>query len=120
MMRGTYDPEHRLRFSMMGAHMVLRAKDVYLRLEYLSRRTKMSLGEDPMERFKYGPRADGTFDPWMVKDGGYAEIEVPVTSRLTLIGREDFLRRRGNVVKTSDLRSDSAILRHTAGVAVAL
>ena len=73
-----------------------------------------------MERFKYGPRADGTFDPWMVKDGGYAELEVPVTSRLTLLAREDFLRRRGNVVKTSDLRSDTAILRHTAGLAVVL
>lgn len=120
MMRGTYDPEHQLRFSIMGAHMVLRAKDVYLRLEYLSRRTKMSLGEDPMERFKYGPRSDGTFDPWMVKDGGYAELEVPITSRLTLLGREDFLRRRGNVVKTSDLRSDSAVLRHTAGLAVVM
>jgi hypothetical protein len=118
MMRGTYDPDHHLRFSIMGAHMVLRAKDVYLRLEYLTRRTRMSLGEDPMTRFKYGPRADGTFDPWMVKDGGYAELEVPVTSRLTLLGREDFLRRRGNVVMTSDLRSDAAILRHTAGLAL--
>lgn len=71
-----------------------------------------------MSRFKYGPSADGTFDPWMVKDGGYAELEVPVTSRLTLLVREDFLRRRGNVVNTSELRSDSAILRHTAGLAL--
>lgn len=118
MMRGTYDPEHRLPFSVLGAHVVLRAKDVFLRFEYLSRRTKMSLGESPMERFKYGPGADGTYDPYVVKDGGYAELEVPVTKRLTLLGREDFLRRRGNVVTSSALRSDSAILRHTAAIAV--
>ncbi len=120
MMRGTYDPEHHLPFSVIGAHMVLRAKSVFLRLEYLSRRTRMSLGEDPMERFRYGPRADGTFDPFVVKDGGYAELEVPVTNRLTLLVREDGLRRRGNVVKTSTMRSDSALLRHTAGVAIEL
>jgi len=118
MMRGTYDPEHHLPFSIWGAHMVLRAKEVYIRAEYLSRRTTMSLGEDPMARFKYGPGADGKFDPVMVKDGGYAELELPITSRITLLGREDFLRRRGNVVNTSELRSDSAILRHTAGLAV--
>lgn len=118
MMRGTYDPEHRLPFSVLGAHLVLRAKDVFLRFEYLTRRTKMSLGESPMERFKYGPGSDGQFDPYLVKDGGYAELEVPVTKRLTLLGREDFLRRRGNVVTTSTLRSDSAILRHTAAVAI--
>jgi hypothetical protein len=102
----------------MGAHMVLRAKDIYLRAEYLTRRTRMSLGENPMERFKYGPGSGGTFDPEMVKDGGYAELELPITSRITLLGREDFLRRRGNVVKNSELRSDSALLRHTAGLAV--
>jgi hypothetical protein len=120
MMRGTYDPEHKLRFSIIGAHMVLRAKDVFLRFEYLTRRTKMSLGDDPMERFKYGPGVSGEMDPYVVKDGGYAELEIPVTSRLTLLAREDALRRRGNVVKNSALRSDSVILRHTAGIAVGL
>jgi hypothetical protein len=120
MMRGTYDPEHKLRFSIIGAHMVLRAKNVFLRLEYLTRRTKMSLGDAPMDRFKYGPGANGEFDPYVVKDGGYAELEVPVTSRLTLLAREDALRRRGNVVQNSALRSDSVILRHTAGIAVGL
>ena len=120
MMRGTYDPEHKLRFSIIGAHMVLRAKDVFLRFEYLTRRTKMSLGDDPMERFKYGPGANGEFDPYVVKDGGYAELEVPITSRFTVLAREDALRRRGNVVQNSALRSDSVILRHTAGLAVVL
>jgi hypothetical protein len=119
-MRGTYDPEHRLPFGIYGAHFVARIGDIFLRAEYLIRRHKMSLGENPMERFRYGPGKDGEFDPWVVKDGGYAELELPVGSRVTLIGREDGLRRRGNVSMNSDMRSDSAVIRHTAGAAVVL
>jgi hypothetical protein len=120
MMRGTYDPEHRQKFAIYGAHFGLRYRDLSLRLEYLTRRTKMAMGEDPDMTFKYGPGMDGTYDPFFTKDGGYGEIEIPVHSRLTLIAREDFLRRRGNVLRTSQLRSDSALLRHTAGVAIGI
>jgi hypothetical protein len=120
MMRGTYDPEHRLPFSIYGAHFIARIGDVFLRAEVLTRRHKMSLGENPMERFRYAPGAMGTFDPYVVKDGGYAELEIPVGARFTLIGREDGLRRRGNVVATSTMRSDSALMRHTVGAAVVL
>jgi hypothetical protein len=120
MMRGTYDPQHRQTFEIWGGHIVGRIRDVFVRTEYLTRKTEMSLGEDPMARFRYGPGANGTFDPYFVKDGGYLEIEVPLTPRITLIGREDFLRRRGNVVATSPLRSDSALLRHTAATAITL
>jgi hypothetical protein len=119
-MRGTYDPEAKLAFSIHAFHIIARVKDIFLRAEYLTRRTEMSLGENPMERFRYGPGSDGKFDPYMVKDGGYTELEIPLGSRLTLIGREDFLRRRGNVSMTSMMRSDSALVRHTAGVAIAL
>jgi hypothetical protein len=119
-MRGTYDPEHRLPFAIHGAHAVVRVRDVFLRAEYLHRRTAMSLGEDPESRFKYAPGSDGTYDPDTVKDGGYVELEVPAGKRLTFVAREDGLRRRGNVVQTSELRKDSAILRHTAGAAVLL
>ena len=41
-------------------------------------------------------------------------------SRLTLVFREDGLRRRGNVLRTSALRSESVLVRHTAGVAIGL
>jgi hypothetical protein len=122
-MYGTYDPDHKLPFSIIGAHLVARVKDLFLRLEYLSRKTKMDVlasDDEPAPEFKNAPRADGTYDPFMVKDGGYAELEVPLHQRLTLVLREDFLRRRGNVVVTSALRSDSALLRHTAGVAIGL
>ncbi|HEX5059339.1 MAG TPA: hypothetical protein VFV99_08270 [Kofleriaceae bacterium] len=119
-MRGTYDPEHKLPFSIYGAHFIARIGDVFLRAEYLTRKYKMSLGEDPTQRFRYGPGANGMFDPFVVKDGGYAELEVPAGDRLTLIAREDGLRRRGNVSLNSMMRSDSALIRHTAGAAVVL
>ena len=51
-----------------------RIGDVFLRAEYLRRRTKMSLGEDPQMRFKYGAGPDGTFDPFFVKDGGHVDL----------------------------------------------
>jgi hypothetical protein len=122
-MRGTYDPEHRLPFSIIGVHTVLRYQDLFLRLEYLNRKTKMDVnasedGEAPI--FKNAPAANGRYDPFFVKDGGYAELEVPINKRLTAVFREDFLRRRGNIVATSALRSDSALVRHTAGVAIGL
>lgn len=119
-MRGTYDPDHRLPFSLIGAQLVLRYKDLFLRTEYLNRRTKMDLGSDPATQFKYGPGANGEYDPYFVKDGAYTELEVPLHQRLTLVLREDGLRRRGNVIRTSSLRSDSALLRHTAAIAIGL
>jgi len=119
-MRGTYDPDHRLPFAIAAAHAVLRVGDVFLRAEYLTRRTKMALGSSPASQFKYGPGPDGTFDPYVVKDGGYLEVEVPLGDRFTGVLREDALRRRGNVLATSDLRKDSAILRHTAALAILL
>ncbi len=119
-MRGTYDPDHKLPFSLIGAHLVLRFKDLFLRFEYLNRKTKMAIGDDAAMVFKYGPGSTGEYDPYFVKDGAYAELEVPVHRRLTLILREDGLRRRGNVANTSDLRSESVLLRHTAGVAIGL
>ena len=103
--------------------MILRFKDVFLRFEYLSRKTKMDIkgdGDDPATVFKYGPGSNGEYDPYFVKDGAYAELEVPVHKRFTLVLREDGLRRRGNIVNTSEMRSESVLIRHTAGVAVGL
>lgn len=119
-MRGTYDPEHRLTFGIYGAHANLRYRDLTLRVEYLVRETEMEMGDNPFADFKYGPGTDGVFDPYMKKEGAYAELEVPVGSRLTVVLREDGLRRQGNVIRASSLRSDSAVLRHTAGVAIGI
>ncbi|MBZ0236575.1 MAG: hypothetical protein K8M05_29885 [Deltaproteobacteria bacterium] len=118
-MTGTYDPENELSFTVVGAQASLRTRQATLRGEVLARRTEMGLGMEPATRFRYGPGADGRFDPWVLREGFYTELEVPV-GRVDLVARWDGLRRRGNVVRTSALRSESAILRYTAGFSVAL
>ena len=118
-MRGTYDADNQLDFLLLGAQASLQIKRVFLRAEYLVRRTEMSLGEDPASRFRYGPGLNGQFDPYFLKEGFYGELEVPI-GRFDLVARWDGLRRRGNVVDTSMLRSDTAVLRYTVGAAYAL
>jgi hypothetical protein len=117
-MFGTYDPDNKLHYQIAGAHLVLQLSRVFLRAEYLVRRTEMALGDDPAQRFKYGPGKDGKYDPYFLKSGWYAELELPAGDRLDIILRWDGLRRQGNVLRDSALRSDSAVLRYTAGASV--
>ncbi len=119
-MAGHYDPDNELSYAIVGTDLQLRYKRIYWRSEYIARRTKMALGDDPATRFKYGPGSDGTYDPFFVKDGFYTELEVPLTDAFDVIGRWDGMRRLGNVVATSPLRSKSSILRYTAAVAYRL
>ncbi|HEX8114576.1 MAG TPA: hypothetical protein VF516_42895 [Kofleriaceae bacterium] len=117
-MFGTYDPDNKLHYQIAGAHLVLQLSRVFLRAEYLVRRTEMVLGDDPAQRFKYGPGKNGRYDPYFLKSGWYAELELPAGDRLDVILRWDGLRRQGNVLRDSELRSDSAVLRYTAGASV--
>ena len=119
-MGGHYDPQNKLSYLIGGADLTLSYKRTFLRAEYLIRRTEMSLGDDPSQRFKYGPGEDGTFDDFFLKEGFYAELEHPVTNNIELIGRWDGMRRTGNVLANSRLRSRSAILRYTLGAAYKL
>jgi len=119
-MFGTYDPENKLHYQIAGGHLMLQFARVFLRAEYLARRTEMALGSDPAQRFKYGPGKDGKYDPYFLKQGFYTELELPATDRLDFILRWDGLRRQGNVERTSELRSDSAVLRYTAGASFKL
>ncbi len=114
---GHYDPDAKLGFAVIGTDAVFRRGRTYLRGEYLARWTELAIGDDPAGRFKYGPGADGRYADFSRKDGFYLEAEVPV-GPVELIGRWDGLRRRGNVAATSTLRSDSVVLRYTAGVAI--
>jgi hypothetical protein len=117
-MGGTYDPANKLKYEIGGADLQIEISRVFLRAEYLIRRTQMSLGTDPAARFKYGPGKNGKYDPYFLKSGWYAELEAPITDRIDLIGRWDGLRRQGNVLRTSDLRSDSALLRYTLATSI--
>jgi hypothetical protein len=118
-MVGRYDPDKRLAYQVGGADLVVQLGSVTLRSEYLIRRTEMALGDDPAERFRYGPGPDGRFDNYFLKDGFYGELEVPV-GPFELLGRFDGLRRRGNVAATSPLRSKSALYRSTGALAYRL
>jgi hypothetical protein len=119
-MYGFYDPDHKLVYMLGGVDFYARMGSFQLRGEYLVRRTEMSLGEDPETRFKYGPRKDGNFDRYAVKDGFYLEGLIPVLPRLELVARFDGLRRLGNVAVTSPLRKTSAVLRYTFGADVTI
>jgi hypothetical protein len=119
-MAGHYDPDARLGFAIVGAELVLQHGGAFLRSEYLVRRTRVALGDDPAARFKYGAGAGGRYDDHVVKDGFYSELELPVGGGVTLVGRWDGLRRLGNVLTTSALRSDSIVLRYTAALAIRL
>ncbi|MEO7095252.1 MAG: hypothetical protein ABI175_18470, partial [Polyangiales bacterium] len=118
-MAGHYDPAAKLGFSIVGADASLQLGRVVLRAEALRRRTEISLGEDPATRFRYGPGAGGRFSTFTLKDGFDVEAEVRL-GKLELIGRWDGLRRLGNVLATSELRSESAVLRYTAAAAYKL
>jgi hypothetical protein len=118
-MMGTYDPDNKLWFYIAGLESFFRIGKVYLRGEVLERRTKMDLGDDPASRFKYGPGIDGKFDPYFLKQGFYGELEMPV-GPVDIILRGDGLRRKGNVPATSELRSDSQLVRYTVAGSIAL
>lgn len=114
-MAGTYDPDNDLSFAIGGVDTVLRINRLILRAEYLVRRTQFSLGDDPAERFRYGPGEDGQFDDFFIKHGFYIEAERPF-GKLDVVARFDGLRRAGNVVNTSPLRSVSTVLRYTGAL----
>ncbi len=112
-MFGHYDPSAHLGFAILGADATLQLGKSFVRTEYLIRRTELSIGDDPAARFKYGPGANGSFARYSLKDGFVAELQIPI-SRFEVIGRWDGLRRFGNVLATSTLRSQSTVLRYTA------
>lgn len=113
-MYGHYDPSAALEYWILGADAYLRLGQLTLRGEYLVRRTEFALGTRPDQRFRYA-----FTDPsknFFVKDGFYVEAEYPIVPSFEVLARFDGLRRVGNVLASSSLRSDSAVLRTTVGV----
>jgi hypothetical protein len=111
-MYGTYDPKHDLTYAILGGDFGIRVGRTNLRLEYLVRRTAMDMSDPTV--FKYPLALDGRF---FAKHGGYAEIELPLTSVVDLVARVDGLERVGNVPTTSPLTDHSWVSRETLGFA---
>jgi hypothetical protein len=118
-MGGEYDPANKLRFLLFGVESFVRWRKMTLRAEALVRQTEMAIGDTPEMRFRYGPGANGRYDPYFLKEGFYGELEIPV-GRFDFVLRGDGLRRKGNVPANSELRSESAILRYTLAASVAV
>jgi hypothetical protein len=118
-MAGHYDAQGQLAFSIVGVDVVAKLAGVFVRAEYLQRRTDMGLGASPATRFKYGPGPDGMYDTAFHKHGYYVEGELPL-GRVDLIARWDGLVRVGNVLADSPLAHMSTITRYTGGFAVRL
>jgi len=118
-MAGRYDPERRLGFAVAGADATLQLFGLYLRGEYLIRATEVAVGDDPAARWKYGPAPGGTYAGYFTKDGFYGEAEVPV-GPISIVGRWDGLRRKGNVLIGSALSSSASVYRYTGALAFRL
>lgn len=113
-MYGTYDPDNKRAYLILGADFTLRVHRTNVRLEWLARRQQMDTS-DP-ERFKFVvPPSGGDFS---VKHGAYLEIEQPVSPAVDIIGRFDGMYRVGNVLAASTLSRESTVLRWTLGTAI--
>jgi hypothetical protein len=115
-MWGTFDPDNKLHYLILGGDLTFRIQRTNLRLEYLLRRTEFD-ATDPT-RFKYQVPAQG--GDFFIKHGAYVELEQPVSGRVDLIGRVDGLYRVGNLLAASPLSARSAVIRYTAGTAITI
>ena len=118
-MAGHYDDAAALRFSIVGGDATLQLGRTFVRAEYLARWTHFAPRPDPEAQLKFGPGANGIYSTFIFKDAFDVEAEHPI-GRVSLIGRVDGLRRRGNVLADSMLSNYSTVVRVTAGVAIRL
>jgi len=87
-MAGHYDPQAKLRFWIWGGDAMLQLPWLVLRAEYLVRHTQIAIGSTPELRFKYSAGASGRFADEVIRDGFYAEAELPL-GRIDLLARWD-------------------------------
>jgi hypothetical protein len=124
---GTYDPENKLTYAIVGGDFSLRIQRTALRIEYLVRRQQFDTNNPDIFRYAIAP-AGGDF---FAKHGAYVELEHPIAEALAVIGRVDGMYRVGNVSNVpvgsttgtpvqSPLTSKSYVVRETLGLALAL
>ena len=108
---GRYDRDAQLGYLAWGADASLMLGRVTVRGEYATRQTDL----DPDASYPYV-----LVDPWLSKEGWYAEVEFPVPPMDRWVSaalRYDELRRRGTPLSaSSQLSTDSTIARYTAGL----
>lgn len=116
-MYGHYDDNGRLPYLLLGADVYLRLGRTNVRGEYLIRRTDMAVGDPARFQFALPTGANGapSGELFQVRDGWYVEVEQPLGRRLDLVLRWDGMRRRGNVLTTSQLGFDAGVTRWTLG-----
>jgi hypothetical protein len=108
---GHLDPNRKISYAIVGSDLSLRIDRTDLRLEYLIRREQVN--EDNPAALRYD--VNGSAGDFFVKQGGYAELKVPLTSDVYLIGRFDGMYRVGNLPKLSPLSDRSSVTRYTLG-----
>jgi hypothetical protein len=110
---GRYDADGALGYVAWGADATVQLGRVTLRGEYATRETDL----DPDATYPYA-----LVDPWISKEGWYAEAEFPVPGLSRWVSgavRYDELRRRGTPLSASSpLSTDSTLQRYTAGLFV--
>jgi hypothetical protein len=126
-MGGTYDPENKLSYFIVGGDFSVRVVRTTLRMEYLARRQQFSTNNPDIFKYALSP-VDGDF---FVKHGAFVEIEQPMTQALDLVGRVDGMLRVGNVsdvgpgggnaaVAPSPMPYRASVLRETIALAYAV
>lgn len=124
-MFGTYDPENKLTYAIVGGDLSLRIVRTALRIEYLVRRQEMDTSNPDIFRYAIAP-AGGDF---FAKHGAYVELEHPIAEALSVLGRVDGMYRIGNVSNMpiggtipvqSPLTYRSSVVRETLGLGLAL
>lgn len=113
---GTFDPEARFGYSILGADASFRIGRTDLRLEYLVRRQDMSTDSPSIFRYHLASHRGDFF----VKHGAYVELRQPLIDGLDVIGRVDGMYRGGNLTNASPLARRSTVLRYTLGSLIAL
>jgi hypothetical protein len=90
---GTYDPENRLTYAIVGGDYSLRVQHTAVRMEYLVRRQEFDTSNPDIFKYAIAPNGGDFF----AKHGAYVEIEQPLTNALDVLGRVDGMYRVGNV-----------------------
>jgi len=92
-MFGTYDPNNRLTYAIVGGDLSLRVGRTAVRMEYLVRRQQMDTSNPDIFKYAIAPVGGDFF----AKHGAYVEVEQPLTNALDVLARGDGMYRVGNV-----------------------